>query len=78
VGPVTYSTARFGNQAYLGCMEPLRREEAFAGLDPQIPTDSAEVADSRDSLHTFAGLVLATALGLYSWAALLLFLRWIL
>jgi hypothetical protein len=59
-------------------MEPLRKEEAFAGLDSQTPADSAEVAESPDSLHTFAGLVLATALGLYSWAALLLFLRWIL
>ena len=75
---MAYSTARFGNQAYLGCMEPLRKDEAFAELAPETPADSAEVAESPDSLHTFAGLVLVTALGLYSWVALLLFLRWIL
>lgn len=58
-------------------MQPLRKEEAFASLDPRGPEDSMDFTESDSSLNTFGGLLLATALGLYSWAALLLILRWV-
>lgn len=37
-----------------------------------------ELAAPETTFNTFGGLLLASALGLYSWAAVLLLLRWIL
>ena len=58
-------------------MQPLRKEDAFASLDPQALEDFTDVIEPESSFSTFGGLLLATALGFYSWAALLLLLRWI-
>jgi hypothetical protein len=58
-------------------MQPLRKEEAFAGLERQAPNKSMDLTNSQDSFKTFAGLLLGTALGLYCWAALLLLFRWV-
>ena len=59
-------------------MQPLRKREALPGLDPQTPEDFGDMTDSESSFNTYGGLLLATALGLYCWAALLLLLRWLL
>ena len=58
-------------------MQPLRKDEVFAGLDPRGPEDSMELTTPETTFNTFGGLLLASALGLYTWAALLLALRWI-
>jgi len=58
-------------------MQPLRKDEVFASLDPRGAEDSMGLATTETTFSTFGGLLLASALGLYSWAALLLLLRWI-
>jgi hypothetical protein len=58
-------------------MQPLRKEEAFASLDPRDLEDLTDVTEPESSFSTLGGLLLATALGFYSWAALLLLLRWV-
>lgn len=74
---VAFSTAQVADGPYLGFMQPLRKEEALTGVDPRTLEDSTDVIEPDSSFKTFGGLLLATALGLYSWAALLLLLRWI-
>lgn len=58
-------------------MQSLRKEEAHFAIEEPPIADSAEPTEAQASFNNFAGLLLGTALGLYSWMALLLLLHWI-
>jgi hypothetical protein len=74
---VAYSTAQIAIHPYLGIMQPLRKEDVFTPFEPRTLEDSPWNPSSESSFDTFRGLLMAGALGLPMWAAVLLLTWWV-
>ena len=69
-------TAPWQVDPYRRLMQPLRRENVVAEIEPRMPALS-DPSEPESTFAAFVGMGLATLLGLISWAALFALWRWV-
>jgi hypothetical protein len=74
---VAFSTAGNAIHPYLGYMQPLWKEDVFTGVSTHALDRELWSPPSRNQFDTFRGLLTAGAVGLPTWAIVILFCYWI-